>query len=72
MFHALGARASSYMEQGSFRWNGPRQNCKCSNAPGVEQLRPRQAALALRALGARLRARPVSYTHLTLPTICSV
>eukprot|EP00969_Alexandrium_andersonii_P220163 9723606-Alexandrium_andersonii.AAC.1 len=33
---------------------------------------PAHAVEAVNHLGQRRRSRPVSYTHLTLPTICSV
>ena len=41
----------------------------------MEQCRENEAAIVTGAssgIGAAISARPVSYTHLTLPTICSV
>eukprot|EP00969_Alexandrium_andersonii_P318776 14081550-Alexandrium_andersonii.AAC.1 len=38
----------------------------------LERLGERQDHLQLESRGPGFRGRPVSYTHLTLPTICSV
>eukprot|EP00969_Alexandrium_andersonii_P276475 12220340-Alexandrium_andersonii.AAC.1 len=44
-------------------------SCGLFDGPGVAQDAERQRAACN---GGRERRRPVSYTHLTLPTICSV
>eukprot|EP00969_Alexandrium_andersonii_P229514 10136679-Alexandrium_andersonii.AAC.1 len=49
-----------------------RDRFRAVSRPSQAALRPFQAALTPRVRAVSRCFRPVSYTHLTLPTICSV